>query len=89
MDSHRQTLGPVDSCRDFQVYVILLQSSVLSCFLTLGRGLKSGDNFQLLYDLADKMNAAGKLRNAINQMSSTYTYGMPTRLNLHSLKCIF
>lgn len=28
-------------------------------FLSIGRGLKSGDNFKLLYDLADKMNAAG------------------------------
>ena len=24
-----------------------------------GRGMKSGDNFKLLYDLADKINAAG------------------------------
>ena len=26
----------------------------------IGRGLKSGDNFELLYKLAEKLNAAGK-----------------------------
>lgn len=26
-----------------------------------GRGLKSGENFELLYQLAEKMNAAGTL----------------------------
>lgn len=27
--------------------------------LLLGRGMKSGDNFKILYDLAEKFNAAG------------------------------
>jgi electron transfer flavoprotein alpha subunit len=26
----------------------------------IGRGLKSGENFELLYKLAEKLNAAGK-----------------------------
>lgn len=33
----------------------------LCIFFPVGRGLKSGENFKLLYDLADKMNAAGRV----------------------------
>ena len=29
------------------------------CVCLAGRGMKNGENFQLLYDLADKLNAAG------------------------------
>ena len=32
----------------------------LSVILVSGRGLKNGENFDLLYKLADKLNAAGK-----------------------------
>ena len=42
-------------------------SSVVAFWITvfiiisaIGRGLKSGDNFELLYKLAEKLNAAGK-----------------------------
>ena len=34
---------------------------ISSLLLFLGRGLKNGENFQLLYDLAGKLNAAGIL----------------------------
>lgn len=43
---------------------MLLQSFVCDliwCDPCLGRGMKNGENFQLLYDLADKIGAAGKL----------------------------
>ena len=31
-------------------------------FSVIGRRLKSGDNFELLYKLAEKLNAAGTVR---------------------------
>ena len=33
---------------------------IFSIISITGRGLKSGDNFELLYKLAEKFNAAGK-----------------------------
>ena len=60
--------------------VILCCTTVLCCvlyltifFQSIGRGLKNGENFELLYKLAEKMNAAGK--NHI-QLYSTYTFPM-------------
>ena len=29
--------------------------------ISVGRGMKSGENFELLYNLAEKFNAAGKI----------------------------
>ena len=42
-------------------YVYLTSLFELCLCLSLGRGLKNGENFELLYKLADKLNAAGKL----------------------------
>lgn len=33
---------------------------ITACIVVIGRGLKSGENFELLYQLAEKFNAAGK-----------------------------
>lgn len=45
----------------FLVFCLCKQSNgvFFSFHITSGRGLKSGENFKLLYDLADKLNAAG------------------------------
>ena len=37
-----------------------------------GRGMKNGENFQLLYDLADKLGAAGNGHYWYNHVSSCY-----------------
>ena len=41
--------------------------TITGLLLTAGRGMKSGENFELLYKLADKMNAAvGASRAAVD-----------------------
>ena len=44
-----------------------MHSSVVSLTVCAGRGMKNGENFKMLYDLADKMNAAvGASRAAVD-----------------------
>jgi hypothetical protein len=38
----------------------------------VGRGMKNGENFSLLYDLADKLNAAGTCTPKWPTLSSYY-----------------
>ena len=37
----------------------LCDSILFSLFFFAGRGMKNGENFKLLYDLADKLGAGG------------------------------
>lgn len=39
---------------------VLLYMMLCMVYNFSGRGMKNGENFQLLYDLADKIGAAGK-----------------------------
>ena len=43
----------------FVVTVDDLCDSILFSFFFAGRGMKNGENFKLLYDLADKLGAGG------------------------------
>lgn len=45
-------------------------------FQSIGRGLKNGENFELLYKLAEKMNAAGKIKTANNIQCIYLSYGI-------------
>jgi len=39
-----------------------LTTSMVYIISSAGRGMKNGENFKLLYDLADKLGAAGTLK---------------------------
>ena len=46
------------------VHAYICVPMVTGCFVFEGRGMKNGENFQLLYTLADKLNAAGTLQSS-------------------------
>ena len=59
-------------------------------FQSIGRGLKNGENFELLYKLAEKMNAAGKIKTANNIQCIYLSYGtdkenLVSNQEIHSL----
>ena len=50
-------------------------------FQSTGRGLKNGENFELLYKLAEKMNAAGKMKTANHIKNMYLSYGIDKENN--------
>jgi len=55
--TRRKNIQPYSTSNCLIRYIYWQIISILCEFS--GRGMKSGDNFQMLYDLADKFNAAG------------------------------
>ena len=53
---------------------MMLLSFNLEMLYFAGRGMKSGDNFEMLYSLAKKMNAAGIDLNGMTKINSTCIY---------------
>ena len=48
--------------------------------IPVGQGMKNGENFKLLYDLADKLNAAGTVH-TIYRAAAPFTARIGNRLD--------